>query len=276
MLMEQPKMIAPARSAEPLSRAAGQRTELQSRRRELLRKGTIVGVSVTLAAIVIVAASFVGTHLIASWWIQSHQGNVVWEMDDSNWRQGGVTSVAFAPRRFSPSLLGDADLVHVHRLFPVVSLNLSDNDEISDKGLAGLRGLDYLNELSLDRLGRFRPNSFGDRFPVLTDACLVHVQALPRLESLSLAGNKITDQGLSQLAAMPRLKSIDLSATEITDAGLTSLEGMKTLEWVNLGATHVSIEGILKFRTARPDVTVDLEVDPVVAEGVKSQQGQKP
>ena len=274
--MEPPKMIAPARAAEPLSRAVGQRIELQSRRRELLRKGTIVGVSVTLAVLVVVVASFIGTHLIAKWWIESHQGDVVWEMDDTNWRQGGVTSVAFAPRRFSPALLGDADLVHLHRLVPVVSLNLSDNDEISDKGLAGLRGLDFLNELSLDRLGRFRPNSFGDRFPVLTDACLVHVQALPRLESLSLAGNQITDQGLSQLAAMPRLKSIDLSATEITDAGLTYLEGMKGLESVNLGATRVTTEGILKFRTVRPEVGIELDVDPVVAEGVKRLQGQKP
>ena len=274
--MEPPKVIAPARSAQTLSHAAGQRTDLHSRRRELLRKGTIVGVSITLAVLVVIVASFVGTHLSAEWWIKSHQGNVVWEMDDTNWRQGGVTSVAFAPRRFSPALLGDADLVHLHRLFTVVSLNLSDNDEISDKGLAGLRGLDFLNELSLDRLGRFLPNSFGDRFPVLTDACLVHVQALPRLESLTLAGNRITDQGLSQLAAMPRLKSIDLSATEISDAGLAYLEGMKSLESVNLGATRVTTEGIRKFRTVRPDLMIELDVDPVVAEGVKRQQGQKP
>ena len=162
----------------------------------MLRLGLIVGVSVSLATLVVVAASFVGTHLAAKWWFEGHQGLVDWEIDDTNWRQGGVTSVSFAPRRFSLSVLGDADLDHLHRLFPVVSLNLADNREITDKGLAKLRGLDFLTDLDLDRMDRFRPN--GSNIPPLTDACLVHVRALPRLESLSLAGNQITDQGLSR------------------------------------------------------------------------------
>ena len=79
------------------------------------------------------------------------------------------------------------------------------------RGWPRLRGLDFLSELNLDRLNRFRhaQSSSHIRLP-LTDACLVHLQALPRLENLSLAGNLITDQGLSQIAAMTNLKVLDL------------------------------------------------------------------
>ena len=97
------------------------------------------------------------------------------------------------------------------KLHRVVSLNLAENDRITNKGLAALRGLDFLSELNLDRLDRFRQPAFRLAIRLrLTDACLVHLQALPRLENLSLAGNLITDQGLSQIAKMANLKILDL------------------------------------------------------------------
>ena len=138
MPIEPPKMIAPARSGQPISLAARQRTLLQMRRRESLRLGLIVGLSVSLATLVVVTASFVGTHLAAMWWFEGHQALVDWDIDDTNWRQGGVTSVSFAPTRRALSSLGDADLDHLHRLHRVVNLDLADTREISDKGLAKL------------------------------------------------------------------------------------------------------------------------------------------
>ena len=77
---------------------------------------------------------------------------------------------------------------------------------ITDKGLAALRGLDFLAELNLDRLDRYREHLFGRNSVPLTDACLVHLQALPRLEVLTLSGNLITDEGLARIARMTNLE----------------------------------------------------------------------
>ena len=164
--MQPSKMIAPASSAGPLWRASGQRTDLQARRRELLRIGLIVGISVSVATLAVVAASFVGTHLAAKWWLESHQGVIVWDINETNWRQGGVTTASFPTGRFNLSNLSDSDLDHLHRLHRLVSLNFADNHEISDKGLAALRGLDFLTELSLERLVRYRLNSTSLNTPL--------------------------------------------------------------------------------------------------------------
>ena len=80
------------------------------------------------------------------------------------------------------------------------------------------------------------------------------MQALPRLEVLTLSGNLITDRGLSQIASDGDLKILDLEATEVTDAGLVYIEGMKNLEAVNLGATRVTKEAVTQLQMARPDL----------------------
>ena len=128
--------------------------------------------------------------------------------------------MSLAPRQSWFPRLHDSDLAHLHRLHRVVKLNLAESDAFTDKGLAALRGLDVLSELCLDRLNRYRHPEFNNNMMPLTEKCLVHLQKLPRLEELSLAGNLITDQGLGEIARMTTLKSLDLTATEITDAGL--------------------------------------------------------
>ena len=109
------------------------------------------------------------------------------------------------------------------------------------------------------------------------DRCLPGPSASPaRLEKLTLAGNLITDSGLSQIATITNLKTLDLEATEVSDAGLIHLEGMKNLKVVNLGATHVTKEGLAKLQMARPDLTIELDVEPAVEEGVKMRRGIAP
>jgi hypothetical protein len=38
---------------------------------------------------------------------------------------------------------------------------------------------------------------------------------------------------------------------------------------VNLGATHVTKEGLARLQMARPDLTIELDVEPAVEQGVK-------
>ena len=55
--------------------------------------------------------------------------------------------------------------------------------------------------------------------------------------------------------------------------GLAHLEGMKNLERVDLGATRVTKEGIAQLRLARPDLSIELETEPAVEQGVKLMRG---
>ena len=265
-----------ARATEALRHADPELLRHRSRRRDAFRRGLIAAVALTVAALLVGAFFLVGQHLLTAFWLERQDAMVLWDIDQTNWRQGGVTSVSFAARNSWNARLRDEDLDHFRRLHRVVSLNLAENDRITNKGLSGLRGLDFLAELNLERLDRYRqPPTRLVSIP-LTDACLVHLQALPRLENLSLAGNLITDQGLSQIAAMRNLKVLNLSATEVSDAGLVHLEGMRNLERVDLGATRVTKEGIAQLRLARPDLSIELETEPAVEQAVRAIRGLDP
>jgi hypothetical protein len=269
--MAPPMTLTTARSNDPLHHADHGPYRQRARRSEALRRRVIAGLALTIATLLVGAFFLVGRHLFTAWWLERHDGTVLWNIDGTNWRQGGVTSVSFAARISWGPRLRDGDLDHFRRLHRVVSLDLSENDQITNKGLAGLRGLDFLSELNLERLDRYRnPRRFS--IP-LTDACLVHLQALPRLENLKLGGNLITDQGLSRIAAMSNLKVLDLSATEVSDAGLAHLEGMRSLKAVKLGATRVTKEGIATLGLARPNLKIELDVDPAVEQEVKLNRG---
>jgi Leucine Rich repeat len=271
--MAPPMTLTYPRTTEPLRPADPELFRQRTRRREVFRRGVIAAVAVAVAAFLVGAFFLIGQHLLTAWWLERQDGMVLWDIDQTNWRQGGVTSVSFAARNSWIPRLRDGDLNHFRRLHRVVSLNLAENDRITNKGMSELRGLDYLAELNLERLERYRQVQFGRVFIPLTDACLVHLQALPRLENLTLAGNLITDQGMSQIAQMSSLKVLELSATEVSDAGLAHIEGMKNLERVDLGATRVTKEGLAQLRLARPNLTIELEVDPEVEQRVKASRG---
>jgi hypothetical protein len=260
------------RLSKPLTANERLRDRHLSWRAQMRRRISIVALSVALAALMVGLSMTVGTHLVSAWWLGSLGCAVDWEIDASNWRHVGVTSVSHA--RFTLNRkLSDRDLKYVRNLHRVISVSLPASDEITDKGLKDLSGLDLLTELNLERLDRFRHARFGVNSAPLTDACLVHLQALPRLEILTLAGNLITDQGLTEIAKMPRLKVLDLNATEISDAGLVNIERMRNLETINLGATRVTKAGVANLRMTRPDLSIELDTDPVVEEAVKIHRG---
>jgi hypothetical protein len=262
--------------SEPVHRAERLVFEHRLWRRDVFRRRVIMVVAVALATLVVAVALPVTRHLSAAWWLEGLSGAVLWEIDETNWRQGGATTVELTALQRSNLNFNDADLTHVRELHRVVSLNLAENDRITNKGLAALRGLDLLTDLNLERMDRYRNPHSGRVSVPLTDACLVHAQTLPRLEVLTLAGNLITDKGLSQIATMRTLKTLDLEATEVTDAGLAYIEGMKGLESVNLGATRVTKQAVTQLQVARPDLRIELDTEPMVEESVKLAREKTP
>ena len=97
----------------------------------------------------------------------------------------------------------------------------------------------------------FAPNVddvFAEDQP-LTDADLINLRGLKRLDRLVLSGTKITDAGLEQLRHVPQLPNLWLSRTAITDAGLVHLKAVPRLEILLLDGTHITDAGLVHLRS---------------------------
>jgi len=58
----------------------------------------------------------------------------------------------------------------------------------------------------------------------VSDAGLVHLKGLTKLQSLSLISTKVTDAGLVHLKGLTKLQSLNLSFSKVTDAGVKDLQ----------------------------------------------------
>ena len=90
----------------------------------------------------------------------------------------------------------------------------------------------------------------------LTDAGLMHLTEMTRLQNLSLEGTTITDAGLVHLKGLTNLKKLWLEETKVSDAGLVHLKEMTSLEMLWLHGTQITDAGIAELRTALPDCKV--------------------
>jgi Leucine Rich repeat len=268
-------MIQAAADSQWRARAQRQWLARRAQRRHRLRTVLVTAIVVALTGLLAGVSIPVGRHLATAWWLEALEGSVYWNVDETNWRQGGETRVSFRARGwgFWNSTFGDGELHFLRNLHRVVSVDLAECDKVTSDGLAKLRGLEFLTELYLARLDRFRYPMSGGRPVPLDETCLAPILGLPRLESLSLAGNLITDRGLAQIAQMVNLKNLDLSATEVSDAGLAVIEGMTNLKHVDLGATRVTTAALAKLQNARPDLEIDVTADPVVEQALGRGRG---
>jgi hypothetical protein len=240
----------------------------------MLRRCAIALLAVSVSAFVIVIGRPSWRHLQTAWWLGFRGFTVQWHIDRTNRHDAGTTTVAQTTRYGGwPSDFEDSELEYFYDLHRVDSLSLAECDRITEGGLASLAGLNHLRGLDLARLGHYRLAQYGLEQKVLSDACLVHLRKLPQLESLTLAGNRITDAGLPQIAGFANLKELDLVATEVSDAGLKYIQGMKNLSRVNLAATRVTKAGVTKLQDARPDLEITIETEPEIEQGVRLQRG---
>jgi hypothetical protein len=90
----------------------------------------------------------------------------------------------------------------------------------------------------------------------LSDAGLVHLQGLTKLELLDISGTKITDARLVHLKGLTNLFRLVLDGTQVTDAGLAHLKGLTNLESLNLANTRVTDAGVGELKRALPGVTI--------------------
>ena len=74
----------------------------------------------------------------------------------------------------------------------------------------------------------------------ITNASLIAIASMPRLEELDLSHCAITDDGLKQLQRHPTLKSLWLTGTKVTDASLSVIESLPKAISVDIGQTEIS------------------------------------
>jgi Leucine-rich repeat (LRR) protein len=156
--------------------------------------------------------------------------------------------------------VSDAGLAHLKGMNGIEQLDLSD-EPITDAGLTHLSGLRTLRSLSVS-------NS-----PV-TDAGLARLRGLNRLENLSLPQTKVTDAGLAHLRGLP-LARLDLNWTQVGDAGLAHLRGMNSLVALHVARTRVTDAGLVHLKGLPQLRGLSLNATEVTDAGLAELSGMK-
>jgi Leucine-rich repeat (LRR) protein len=154
------------------------------------------------------------------------------------------------------STLSDPGLAHLKGLTSLsqLTLNLSDT-HVTDAGLVFLKGLTNLSQLDLSGApitgtglahlkGLTKLNRVGLRRTHVTDAGLMHLKGLMPLSDVDLMGTRVTDGGLMNLKGLTNLSSLILDGTQVSDTGLAHLKGLTNLGSLSLSGTQVSDAGL--------------------------------
>jgi len=74
---------------------------------------------------------------------------------------------------------------------------------------------------------------------------------------LDLAGIAITDAGLVHIGKLTKLEGLYMMSTRITDAGLADLKILTNLRVLAVSETQVTDEGFEKLRKTAPNCRID-------------------
>jgi hypothetical protein len=135
--------------------------------------------------------------------------------------------------------ISDAGLAHLKGLTALEWLSLR-HTQVSNAGLAHLKGLTVLETCDLGNTQ-------------ISDAGLAHLRGLTALKGLALRNTQISDAGLAHLRGSTAMFALFLDNTQISDAGLSHLKDLTALEWVDLQGTQVSDAGVAELQKALPN-----------------------
>lgn len=115
--------------------------------------------------------------------------------------------------------ISDAGLMHLKELTDLAALELTGTS-ISGTGLEHLEG-SKITWLWIDSTN-------------LTNANMVHLEGMTKLESVFLGKTGVTDAGLVHLLELPNFSMLGLDAEQITDAAVTHLTAMDSLKHLSM------------------------------------------
>jgi serine/threonine protein kinase len=149
--------------------------------------------------------------------------------------------------------LVDTDLETFRGLTDISEVSVPNCKFITDAGIARLQGLINLRRLdlwatqltdagvvSLGRLEKLEWLSLGETR--VTGNGLAGIRGLTNLRQLTLWWNRITDDDLVHLEGLLRLESLTLAGTPVTDRGVAHLKGLPQLRHLNLYTTQAAGE----------------------------------
>lgn len=113
----------------------------------------------------------------------------------------------------------------------IVELNLYYAEQITDEGMAALKGWRKLRRLNL-------------RGTKITDTTLEHLANVTTLEALDVGFAQITDVGLDRLTPLTQLRELVLSGNKLTDTGLQALRQLPGLTALSLGGSQRTDSGL--------------------------------
>ncbi|WP_165070092.1 leucine-rich repeat domain-containing protein [Paludisphaera rhizosphaerae] len=132
-----------------------------------------------------------------------------------------------------------------------------DNTNVTDPALQSLQQMPNLRELVIRcaQPARGQPETWT----TISDAGLVHVGKLPRLQSLYLDGSPITDAGLASIQDLTELESLYLLRTEIRGPGLAQLKALPYLKTLHLDDAPLTDDGLkaLAGATSLEDLSIN-------------------
>jgi len=143
------------------------------------------------------------------------------------------------------------------------SLHIADDGRVlgvgmpataTDAHLLPLRGLTKIEQLYV-------------ACPKVTDRGLANVKCLAKVRTLNLNQTQITDEGLANLKNLRRLRSLYLDATAITDAGMIRLADLEMLRVLSLRRTRITDEGLRHLQALKHLRVVHLKGTGVTADG---------
>lgn len=120
----------------------------------------------------------------------------------------------------------DDDLPELRRILadlPIaVDFNLNGNEQITDTGLAHLKGWKSLHTLRLTT-------------KKITDAGLANLADLTGLEKLTISNDDLTDTGLVHVGKLTNLRDLRFYSKKITPAGFANVSNLTNLEGFHIG-----------------------------------------
>lgn len=113
----------------------------------------------------------------------------------------------------------------------IVELNLYYAEQITDEGMAAVKGWQKLRRLNL-------------RGTKITDTTLEHLANVPTLEALDVGFAQITDVGLDRLTPLTNLRELVIGGNKLTDTGLQALRQFPHLTSLSLGGSQRTDSGL--------------------------------
>ena len=131
----------------------------------------------------------------------------------------------------SHTRLTDHGLQQLKNAPAITDLNLHYAEQITDEGMAAIKGWKKLKRLNL-------------RGTKVTDTTLEHLAEVLTLEALDVGYAQITDVGLDRLTPLQNLRELTIGGNKLTDVGLQALRQLSSLTSLSLGGEQRTDSGL--------------------------------